>query len=505
MAPRLLAAGDGLAGLFGGRAQRGYRRLVHGALGYRYAAASRGPRDRGWITHDQNPNRLIGQAGRLVRARVRQLVRDFPLFARAVEARVNLIVGNGGSFQARVTKADGSPDENLNGRIEDLWAETAESLDTTGRLDAVEMARLAMRQETEAGEALGVLVRPSNPAGPVPFAVALYEPEWLTDLAALPGKDREIINGVEVEKASGRVLAYWLANPEAMGNPARVEAADVVHLYDMLRPGQLRGVSPLVSAVQVARDLGEYINSEVEGANMASRWLAKAKTNRPAEEWHKDRVTDNASRTEGETNDTRVQELGYNIIEVLRPNDGEDFDLLSSNRPSKQFAPFVDFVTRLIAAVAGLSPELISGNYKGISYSNLRGVRLDLAANARPHQRRFGRQFWAPIHRAWLDAAVLAGKLTIPGYWQRRNFYHRALIWLPPGIENADVLRESKALIDKMAAGLMDPLEYLGSQGKDPREVLKGLAQFQAMAKQEGAEIAWPKTPVKQNPAAMGA
>jgi|Deesub1362A_J573_1020465.scaffolds.fasta_scaffold00715_5 lambda family phage portal protein len=487
---------DRLVGLFSParEVRRAQARLRAAHL--RYAAAQVDPYTKGWVPVDQNVNELISQASPLVRARVRQLVRDFPIFARAVEAATTICVGRGFQLQARIKRPDGTSAEDLNQQIEEAWAHSCEEMDAAGLLNLHEMARLARRQEIEAGEFLGVKILDRGGDRLVPFAVQMHEPEWLTDYSVKPRRGNRVVAGVEVNEKTGWVVAYWLEDPQNLGKPLRVDRADVIHGFEVLRPGQLRGISPLAPAVQIAKDLDEYIGSEVEAAQMASRWLAKAKTPNPAR-FHQDRVPD---RTEPRV---RTQEIGNNIIEVLY--DSEDFELFSHNRPNQQFESFVAFVIRLIAGCVGLTPEIISGDYRGINYSNLKGIRLDLAMNARPAQRRLIRNFYQPIFEGWLDAAVAAGVVRLPDYWRRRREYQRAVQWLPPGLESADILRDTKALLDKMRGGLLSPQEYLMSEGRDPRETLLATREFLKMAEELGVPLDWSRTPLKQNPAALGA
>lgn len=489
---------DRLLGVFSPLREERRARARLRAAHLRYAAAQVDPYTKGWVPADQNINELISQASPLVRARVRQLVRDFPVFARAVEAAVNVSVGRGFQFQARIRKPDGSLDEDLNQRIEEAWARSCQEMDAAGLLDLHELARLARRQEIEAGEYLGVKILDRGGERLVPFAVQMHEPEWLTDYGARPRQGNKVVSGVEIHEKTGRVIAYWLEDPESLGRPLRVEKADVIHGFEVLRPGQLRGISPLAPAVQIAKDLDEYIGAEVEAAQMASRWLGKAKTPSPSR-FHQDRVPD----WNGEEPRAKTQEIGNNIIEVLY--DTEDFELISHNRPNQQFESFVSFVIRLIAGCVGLTPEIISGDYRQINFSNLKGIRLDLAMNARPAQRRLIRNFYQPIFEGWLDAAVSAGVVRLPDYWRRRRYYQRAVQWLPPGLESADILRDTKALLDKMRGGLLPPQEYLVSEGRDPRETLQAIREFLDMAQELGVPLDWSHTALKQNPASLGA
>jgi lambda family phage portal protein len=487
LAYKVGSALDGLLGVISPRLERERQHDRFLAASYRgYAAAKQDLQTGGFGFHDQNVNRLIGHDAPVMRARVRQLCRDFAYFSRAVEAGVNVSISTGYLFQFNFNDNDA-----INEAVEEAWAEYCDSF------DFVETCRLARRQEIEVGESF--CLTPLDPEDKIaPVKVQMYEPEWLGCHWATPQNpaQAEVINGLEVDTKSGRVLAYHLQDPENWGQAQRIEAAYAIHTFQKNRPGQLRGVSPLVSAVLAAHDIGEYVGAEVDGAKKAAHYLATAKSPDPARF---------AALHGGKKNQdgVRVRELSSGIIELMHSS--EDFKLLDHNRPGSQFEPTVNFITRMIAVSANLPYELVSGDYRGLSWSNIKGIRADLLQQTRPGQRRFSRQFCQSLFTRWLDAKVMLGALRLPGYWAQRGRYLRAANWIPPGIKGVDLLREARAALDLMAAGLEAPQNFLAKFGLDPRKTLKAIAAFLKMSKKEGVDLQWGRQPLKTNPAALGA
>lgn len=478
---------DGLIGIISPRAEamRQHDRFL--AASYRgYAAAKKDLQTGGFGLGDQNVNRLIGQDAPLIRARVRQLCRDFPYFARAVEAGVNINISTGYLFQF-----DYEGNEAINQQVEEAWAEYCDTF------DFVETCRLAKRQEIEVGESF--CLTPLDPEDKVaPVKVQMYEPEWLGGHWAAPHDPAkaEVINGVEVDKKTGQVIAYHLQDPENLGQYLRVEAAHAIHTFQKQRPGQLRGVSPLVSAVLAAHDIGEYVGAEVDGAKKAAHYLAEVKTANPARF---------ASLHGGKKDQdgVRVQELQKGLMAIFHNSD--TFKLIEHNRPGSQFEPTVNFIVRMIAVAANLPYELGSGDYRGLSWSSGKLIRADLLQQTRPGQRRLARQFCQALFSRWLDAKVMLGGLRLPGYWAQRGRYQRAANWIPPGIEGVDMLRDAVAMLALMAAGLEAPQNAMAKQGLDPRQTLKSIATFQKWAEKAGVTLQWGRLPQKTNPAALGA
>ena len=74
-----------------------------------------------WHTVNEQINWLIGRASPRLRARVRDLVRNFPLFARGVNVYTAYMVGRGARFQSLAVHPDGSPAYEARRRIEDRF------------------------------------------------------------------------------------------------------------------------------------------------------------------------------------------------------------------------------------------------------------------------------------------------------------------------------------------------------------------------------------------------
>ena len=167
-----------------------------------YAAAKSGRLTGPWYPVNQNVNSLIASSAPTVRARVRQLVRDFPYFARAVNVLVNHTVGDGFHFQSKIRDVKGRFNRRLNQSIEDAWQKWCEQADLAGRLHFADIMRLTKRQDVESGEFFVILhdLKP-DPKRFLPFAIQLYESDWLTsqyDTYPSTGPV-EIYQGVEYE------------------------------------------------------------------------------------------------------------------------------------------------------------------------------------------------------------------------------------------------------------------------------------------------------------------
>ena len=269
----------------------------------------------------------------------------------------------------------------------------------------------------------------------------------------------------------------------------RIAAADVNHGFKNLRPGQLRGISPFTTAILIADDLHEYLNAEIDAAKMAAKYLAIIET--------PDAASFQALRATTDSNGQRIEAMENSIIEYLRP--GEKINFANGNRPGNTFEPFTRLVLRMVAISTGVTYELLTGDYNGINYSNLRGIRNDFMKMIQPLQQRHIRQFCQPVFNQFLHVANASGKLRLKGYDLDPRPY-RACLWQPPGVESIDPLREGKAYLDQINGLLRSPQEVTASRGRDYEDVLNEIAEAKRMATARGLTATDVSTALASNP-----
>ncbi|MBE7413849.1 MAG: phage portal protein [Deltaproteobacteria bacterium] len=481
--------------------QRRYDRTM--ALKARQYAAAKVSRTGGdWLPVNQDVNSIIRSSSEIIRGRSRQLVRDFPYFNRAINNLVNYSVGIGIVFQSRVQDEDGKYDKKAIRAIEDAVKWAFEEMHAAGKLHYCELERLAKRQDVESGELLFVKKAIKETGRYIPYALQEYEADWLTTAYAKPADGNELDQGIEFDPNTGRVKAYHFAVPSGYGasitagtKTQRVPAEYVIHNFQTLRPGQLRGISPFTTAILIAHDLGDYMDAEIDGAKLAAKYLAIVET--------PDALGFQNARGQLDPNTgKKIEELENAIIEYLRP--GEKISFAQHNRPGDKFSPFVKFCLRMVAVATDTTYELLTSDYDTISYSNLRGIRNDFAVMMKPHSMRHIRHVTKPVVEDVITQAVLAGKLDLPGFWKNPRHYFRGT-YTPPGMESIDPLREGAAWIEQIKAGIRSPQEVVAGRGRDYEEVLDELAEAKRMAEERG--LVWMDTmaALQQNPAALGA
>jgi len=445
-----------------------------------YAAARSNRMTGTWSPGNTDINSIIKASSQSVRGRVRQLVRDFPYFANAVNRLVDYTVGPGIIYQSKIQNADGTLNKKLIQQIEDAFNFWADEADVAKKLHYYEIMQLSKRQDIESGEYIIVKRHRPNENRYLPYVLQVYESDWLTSEndkglgEAISGIQRgELYNidqGVEYNRLTGEVKYYHFTDPDGWGKSVKIPAKDVIHGYQALRPGQRRGISPFTPGILLANDFGDYFNATVDVAKMSAKYLAFVKSPNP-----ESRQLDLFTETNADDDTRYIDDMENAIIEYLNP--GEEIDIASNPNPGNQVTPFTRLIVTMLSITTGVPYELLSGDYSGMNFSTGRMARSDFKYALKPVSTRHIRNFCNPTFRAFLDSATLYGKLTLPGFFTDPYPYFKCE-WQPPGMDSIDPLREAKADIDAVKSNLKSPQEIIRGRGRDPEDILKEIKQW---------------------------
>ncbi len=147
----------------------------------------------------------------------------------------------------------------------------------------------------------------------------------------------------------------------------------MLHGFQTLRPGQLRGVTPFAPAILMARDMGDYTTAELGAAKMAAKWLGFVRSQDPGFSQLTRGLGDPAACLRDE-----VENLEDLTIEYLNNNEDVSF-APPSQRPGDSFDRFVRHTLRMVAICLDLPYEILSGDYTSINYSTSKASRNDFA------------------------------------------------------------------------------------------------------------------------------
>lgn len=388
-----------------------------------------------------------------LRDRARALCRDVVYAKRARTVVVNNVIGPGVGLQAQVMNRRKRLLQDVNDAIEDAWRDwgRAETCHTGGRLAFADFERAAMGEVFEAGE---VFIRKHYAPfgnGTIPLALELIEAERIADdheISAPPGT--RISMGIEHD-AFGRPLAYYVytrhpnelrQQPGTRANEImRVPAEQIIHLGVIERWPQARGVPWLHAAIQRLNQLGEFEEAAVINARIGASKVGF---------FENPEGDPNALQDGEEADGTPNTTVEAGEFTTLPP--GYKFNSWDPAYPNDAFEPFTRACLRGIAAGVGPSYESLSRDYSQSNYSSSRLALLDDRDLWRVMQQWWIRAFREPLHRDWMQAAVLSraiAAIDVQDYLVDRKkfeavkFKPRGWSWIDPS-KDVDSFKEAE-------------------------------------------------------------
>lgn len=431
-----------------------------------------------WIPVNSSPEQTDGPHRDLLKARARDLERNSDMAEAAISAITRNVVGTGIKPQAKVRNGDGSFNEAVNDRLEELWEiwARAENCDITRLSTFYELQEIMLRRRIVDGEVFCKKVTDKSSA--IPFRVQGVESDLLdSTLVKSTNSKNPVVSGVEVDEFF-RPLAYWFQRSTPDGfislESQRIPADQVIHLFKKTRFNQIRGVSELARVIPRMKETGEYLDAELVAAKIAASFALFVKKNTPGGVMGR-----NIEVKDGK----RVEHIAPGMIEYLQP--GEDIATASPARGATTVKDFIEIETRLTGAGMGLSYESISRDMSKTNYSSARQNHLEDRKTWQPMQEYLVNHFCQPIWEEFVKACVLGGLIDLPGYWQEPEKYHECY-WIAPGWTWIDPLKDVKASREELDAGLNTLQEICAERGLDWQEVMEQRAREQAYMEELG-------------------
>jgi lambda family phage portal protein len=455
--------------------ERAYRRAQYRAATevFAYDGAKSGRRTGGWITAGGDANTEVGASLINLRNRSRDLLRNNPYATKAIAELVGNTVGTGIVPQAKTGYVA------LDNLIDAEWPFFAENCDPGGQLDYYGMQSLIVRTTAESGD--GIVRFRGRRAGDnfrVPLQLQVLEGDYLDVARTMGTATGHVIQGVQFN-LFGQREAYWLYNYHPGGvymlNPRggilsqAVPASEVMHTYNILRPGQVRGVPWLAPVMLALRDLDDYRDAE-RMRKKTEACLAGIVTRNEGSGG----LPIGAKSTDPKTGNT-LERMYPGMIEYLKPGEDIKFNAPHSTGGYREY-----LTTELQGIGAGVDVpyELLSGDLSLVNYSSYRAGMLGFR-NAIEAFRWLTLipMFCRPTWRRFIDTLVLLRKLPQAEY---------GVQWTAPKFESVDPLKDAMAELKKIRTGTLTLTEAILQNGYDPEKQLAEIERINGLLDDKG-------------------
>ncbi len=424
-----------------------------------------------------------------LRYQARYLDENHDLARSVLNTLVSTVVGTGLLTFPMVKNQAGELMNDINERIETLWADWSKTPEVTQENDWAEVQRLAVRSWFRDGEVFAQMIRGTVPlldhATEVQFSVEQLE----ADLCPVGLNEDGIRQGIK-KNTWGRPNTYYFYknfptegpgdstlsgltsgfSHVSLANVKGIIAPDVVHLKHADRIRQTRGVSIFASVFTRLDDLKDYEESERMAARIGAAFaFAITKT------------IDYAGDDEADPNRFREMDLAPGIIaDTLQP--GEEITSLKNERPDNKITDFRANQLKAVAGGSNVSYSEIAKDFAG-SYSSQRQELVTQARVTKQLRGYFVRTFVFPIYKAFIETTRDQGAIDFAGADPLTLFDAEHVGLGTPYIEPQ---RETESALKQVQAGFKSKTQIILETGNNPREVTKQIGREREEDNEDG-------------------
>ena len=381
------------------------------------------------------------------------------------------------------------PDPVIRAKLHNLWNRWTDKADASGLTDFYGMQALAMRAMAEGGETFARLRVMDDGSAGVPLRLELLDRNQVPlTLNSDIGNGARIRAGIEFN-ALGQRVAYHVYNnrPDDPLSPmaldvVRLPVADVIHLFNPLAPGQLRGITWLAPILLRLHELDQYEDAALVKAKVAALFTGF--------------IRDPDGTVAGLNNGSGVNgilQVGMEPGSLIPLPPGADIQFSDPADPG-DYGSYVKNHIRAIASGLGLPYELVSGDLEGVTYSSIRAGLVEFRRRVEQLQHSvLVFPFCRPVWERFVRMAVLADEIPARDFDRDPEAY-LACDWLPPKWDWVDPLKDARAEIEQIKAGLKSRSQSIAERGYDSEEVDAAIASD--LAREEELGLVFDTSPI---------
>jgi len=452
-----------------------------------YEGAATGRRMSTWGTAAIGPNASLYSSIRNLRSRSRELIRNNPLVDGGVDSDVANIIGSGINPRWQLEYPG------LKKIIQQLWDDWTVEADYYETSDFYGLQSLGVRALIDAGEFFARLIpRRTGDYNFVPLQLQLLEADHLDETfnSIEPSTGNEIRMGIEIDP-SGKRLAYhifrehpgeyFLTTGLRATERVRIPADQILHVFRPLRIGQMRGRPWLSSIIVKLHELDQYEDAELVRKKTAAMFGGFIIDNQ---------ATVNAGALIGRMG---VQDSNQNDIVAIEPGTfpvlppGKDVAFSQPVDVGVTYEVWIKQQLREIAQGMGITYEQLTGDLRDVNYSSIRAGLLEFRRRCMMLQyNTVIFQFCRPVAKAWMDAAVYSGALSILTDYAREKRRYLRIKWRPDGWPWVDPVKDQLAEQMAVRNGFKSRARVVAERGDDVETVDREIAEDNARSDKLG-------------------
>lgn len=449
-----------------------------------YEGAQVGRRGSSWRATGSSQNTELGGSLKPLRDRARELGRNNPIAARILDILPAHVVGTG------IVPVANTGVDKIDRQVNDLWNEWCKRADVTGRQSFYAMQVLAVRSIIESGEVVARFITTEfdeKRNGPVPLKLQLLEADFIDHYrdgvlggSAYPDTKNARVKRTRLGVALGDYdrwegLWLWPYHPGEITTLNQVSITsqfvaqdDLLHVFKMIRPGQVRGVSWFAPVLMTARDLADFIDAVNVKARVEA-CFAGFITNDDSTMPLMDGDTSGLLGVDASLPQAQLTTLEPGMLKELRTGQQISFAQPTSNT---QIEPMMLYNLQALAAGVGCTYDQATGDLRQANYSSLRAGKLDfwrLVSQFQQHM--LIPMFCQPVWDRFIADAILSGRL-------KKNKGGYPVDWVVPSREAIDPKKDLDAEKNEVRSGRMTMQEFIASKGGNWRTTLDDFSAF---------------------------
>jgi lambda family phage portal protein len=451
-----------------------------------YHAANTGRLFADFMASSRSPDSELRPDLVLMRNRSRELARNDVYVKRFLNLLKTNVVGDKGmTLQVKARNINGSLDSIGNQIIEDAFYQFGMKGNCTadGRLSWVDLQKYVIEATARDGEAFLQIVRSRSFLHGVAFHPV--ESDQIDEQKNEKLRNgREVRMGVEVDEFQ-RPVAYWVKKRHpgdsefsavSVNSSQRIEAKNMIHVYDPIRAGQTRGEPWMAPAISQLKMLNAHREAELVASRMAASKMGFF-------------TSDNGEDMPADDYDNSVPIIDAEPGTFHQLPNGVDFKPFDPSHPATAFSDFQKGIIRGIASGLGVSYAALSNDLEGTSYSSIRQGALEERDSYKMMQQFLMDHFIIPAFNTWLMHVMEFGLIPIPA--SRFGKFSAAASFRPRSWQWVDPQREVNAAVTSMHNGIMSMSDVAGQYGRDLDEVFAEWQRDKEMADAHGLDLAF--------------